>query len=79
VLKFGPKEISLGVAQLVTPTTHAESTSAMSIKVRPGTARVPIEDAMELLVKKGVPVQGAPVPAPAAQDPQKPAPEAKKK
>jgi hypothetical protein len=44
-----------------------------------GTARVPIEDAMDLLVKKGVPVQGAPVPAPAAQDPQKPAPEAKKK
>lgn len=41
VLKFGPKEISQGVAQLVTPTTHAESTSAMSIKVRPGTARVP--------------------------------------
>jgi hypothetical protein len=41
VLKFGPKEISQGVAQLVIPTTHAESTSAMSIKVRPGTARVP--------------------------------------
>ena len=28
-----------------------------------GTARVPIEEAMELLVKKGVPVQGAPAPA----------------
>src|SRR5215204_6419623 len=41
VLKFGPKEISQGVAQLVTPTTVAASTNAMSIKVRPGTARVP--------------------------------------
>src|SRR5215216_5637652 len=41
VLKFGPKEISQGVAQLVTPTTLAASTNAMSIKVRPGTARVP--------------------------------------
>src|SRR6476661_6682551 len=41
VLKFGPKEISQGVAQLVTPTTHAASTNAMSIKVKPGSARVP--------------------------------------
>ncbi|HET6974461.1 MAG TPA: DUF4175 family protein, partial [Pyrinomonadaceae bacterium] len=41
VLKFGPKEISQGVAQLVTPTTLAASTNAMSIKVKPGTARVP--------------------------------------
>src|SRR5215218_10400455 len=41
VLKWGPKEISQGVAQLVTPTTLAASTNAMSIKVRPGTARVP--------------------------------------
>src|SRR5215212_7568092 len=41
VLKFGPKEISQGVAQLVTPTTVEASTNAMSIKVRPGSARVP--------------------------------------
>src|SRR5919205_4135532 len=41
VLKFGPREISQGVAQLVTPTTLASTTNAMSIKVRPGTARVP--------------------------------------
>ncbi|HEX6718821.1 MAG TPA: DUF4175 family protein, partial [Pyrinomonadaceae bacterium] len=41
VLKWGPKEISEGVAQLITPTTAAASTNAMSIKVRPGTARVP--------------------------------------
>ena len=41
VLKWGPKEISQGVAQLVTPTTLAASPNAMSIKVKPGTARVP--------------------------------------
>src|SRR4026207_1773311 len=41
VATVGTKEISQGVAQLVTPTTHAATTNAMSIKVRPGTARVP--------------------------------------
>ncbi len=41
VLKWGPREISEGVAQLVTPTALAASKSALSIKVRPGTARVP--------------------------------------
>src|SRR4029079_10168745 len=40
VLKFGPKEISQGVAQLVTPTTAEASTTARSITVRPATARV---------------------------------------
>ena len=41
VLKWGPREISQGVSQLVTPTTLAASTNALSIKVRPGSARVP--------------------------------------
>ena len=41
VLKWGPKEISEGVTQLVTPTTFASSANAMRIKVKPGTARVP--------------------------------------
>src|SRR5215204_432838 len=41
VLKWGPKEISQGVAQLMTPTTLAASPNAMSIKVKPGSARVP--------------------------------------
>src|SRR5919205_193989 len=41
VLKWGPKEISEGVAQLVTPTTLAASPNALSIKVKPGTAKVP--------------------------------------
>jgi hypothetical protein len=42
-----------------------------------GTARVPIEVAMNLLVKKGVPVQGTPQAQPA--DAKKQAPEASKK
>ena len=42
-----------------------------------GTVRVPIEEAMELLVKKGLPVQGAPQAQPA--DAKKPAPEGSKK
>jgi hypothetical protein len=41
VLKWGPREIAEGVTQLVTPTTFASSANAMSIKVKPGTARVP--------------------------------------
>jgi len=42
-----------------------------------GTVRVPIEEAMQLLVKKGLPVQGAPQTLPA--DPtKKPAEESKK-
>ena len=41
VLKWGPREISEGVAQLVTPTALASAPNAMSIKVKPGTARVP--------------------------------------
>lgn len=41
VIKWGPKELSEGVSQLVAPTTLAASSSAFSIKVKPGTARVP--------------------------------------
>ena len=42
-----------------------------------GTVRVPIEEAMELLVKKGLPVQGEPQAQPA--DSKKQTPEGKKK
>jgi hypothetical protein len=42
-----------------------------------GTVRVPIEEAMELLVKKGLPVQGEPQAQPA--DAKKQTPEGKKK
>jgi len=42
-----------------------------------GTVRVPIEEAMELLVKKGVPVEGAPPAPPASANP--PAAEGNKK
>src|SRR5262245_57435572 len=41
VLKWGPREISQGVSQLITPTTLAASKNELSIKVRPGTTRVP--------------------------------------
>lgn len=43
-----------------------------------GTVRVPIEEAMELLVQKGVPVEGQPA-APASSEEKKPASEGKKK
>jgi hypothetical protein len=49
VLKWGPREISEGVARLVAPTTLAASTNAMSIKVRPGTARVPKSSDQDIL------------------------------
>src|SRR5262245_51362255 len=49
VLKWGPREISEGVARLVTPTTLAASPNAMSIKVRPGTARVPKNSDQDIL------------------------------
>jgi hypothetical protein len=41
VLKWGPREISEGVTRLITPTTFASSVNALSIKVKPGSARVP--------------------------------------
>jgi len=44
-----------------------------------GTVRVPIEEAMELLVKKGLPVQGAPAPQAPPAGAKKPAPEGAKK
>ena len=49
VLKWGPKEVSEGVAQLVTPSTFAASSSSLSIKVKPGTARVPKGSDQEIL------------------------------
>src|SRR5262245_49400457 len=49
VLKWGPSEISAGVAQLVMPKTLAASTNAMSIKVKPGSARVPRSSDQDVL------------------------------
>src|SRR5687767_9007216 len=40
VIKWGPREISEGVNQLIIPRAFAATTNAMSIKVKPGTARV---------------------------------------
>jgi Domain of unknown function (DUF4175) len=41
VLKWGPGNISQGVAQLVTPSSLASANNSLRIQVRPGTARVP--------------------------------------
>ncbi|OLD27850.1 MAG: hypothetical protein AUJ04_02965 [Acidobacteria bacterium 13_1_40CM_3_55_6] len=49
VLRWGPREISEGVAQLVMPKTLAASTSAMSIRVKPGSARVPRSSDQDVL------------------------------
>jgi hypothetical protein len=49
VLKWGPREISEGVAQLVMPKALAASPNAMSIKVKPGTARVPKSSDQDVL------------------------------
>jgi hypothetical protein len=51
VLKWGPREISEGVAQLVMPKTLAagSNANAMSIRVKPGTARVPRSSDQDVL------------------------------
>src|SRR5215813_5197367 len=49
VLKWGPREISEGVAQLVMPKTLAAAANAMSIKVKPGTVRVPKSSDQDIL------------------------------
>ncbi|MFL6256155.1 MAG: DUF4175 family protein [Pyrinomonadaceae bacterium] len=41
VLKWGPRGVSEGVAQLVAPSGMAAETNARAIKVKPGTTRVP--------------------------------------
>src|SRR5262249_4244129 len=40
-LVFGPKEITMGVAQLITPQSGVAATNALKFEVKPGTARVP--------------------------------------
>src|SRR5215831_16492529 len=51
VLKWGPREISEGVAQLVMPKTLAagSNANAMSIRVKPGSARVPRSSDQDVL------------------------------
>src|SRR5262247_2533189 len=40
-LVFGPKEITMGIAQIIIPQTQAAATNALKFEVKPGTARVP--------------------------------------
>jgi hypothetical protein len=41
VIKWGPRDVAEGVAQLVAPSGLAASPNALAIKVKPGTSRVP--------------------------------------
>ncbi|HYJ88289.1 MAG TPA: DUF4175 family protein [Pyrinomonadaceae bacterium] len=49
VIKWGPREISEGVNQLIVPRTFAAATNALSIEVKPGTARVPKSSDQDIL------------------------------
>src|SRR5215470_15718232 len=40
-LVFGPKEITMGIAQIIMPQTQVAATNALKFEVKPGTARVP--------------------------------------
>src|SRR5882672_894075 len=40
-LVFGPKEIMMGIAQIVTPQSQVAAANALKLDVKPGTARVP--------------------------------------
>src|SRR5215470_7827103 len=40
-LIFGPKEITMGIAQIIMPQTQVAATNALKFEVKPGTARVP--------------------------------------
>src|SRR5215475_3411694 len=40
-LIFGPKEITMGIAQIIMPQTKVAATNALKFEVKPGTARVP--------------------------------------
>src|SRR5262245_11483429 len=41
VLVFGPREIPMGIAQIVMPQSGVSASNALKIEVKPGTARVP--------------------------------------
>ncbi|HEY6401420.1 MAG TPA: DUF4175 family protein, partial [Blastocatellia bacterium] len=40
-LVFGPKEIIMGIAQIITPQSPVSASNALKLDVKPGTARVP--------------------------------------
>src|SRR6266542_971927 len=40
-LIFGPKEITMGIAQIITPQSPVAASNALKFEVKPGTARVP--------------------------------------
>ena len=48
---FGPKEITMGLAQIVTPDSPASAANALKIEVKPGTARVPKGSDQKIIAK----------------------------
>src|SRR5262249_40898969 len=50
-LVFGPKEIKMGIAQILAPTSSVALASALRLEVKPGTARVPKGSDQKILAK----------------------------
>jgi uncharacterized protein DUF4175 len=50
-LVFGPKEITMGIAQIIAPQTNVAATNALKFDVKPGTARVPKGSDQKIIAK----------------------------
>src|SRR5215813_15454590 len=50
-LIFGPKEIKIGIAQIITPHSQVVEANALKLEVKPGTASVPKGSAPKILAK----------------------------
>ncbi|HEV2669077.1 MAG TPA: DUF4175 family protein, partial [Blastocatellia bacterium] len=50
-LVFGPKEIKMGIAQIITPQSDVAASNATKLEVKPGTARVPKGSDQKILAK----------------------------
>src|SRR5262245_13534316 len=48
---FGPKEIKIGIAQIITPHSQVVEANALKLEVKPGTARVPKGSDQKILAK----------------------------
>src|SRR5262249_38413636 len=50
-LVFGPKEIQMGIAQILTPQSPVAAANALKLEVKPGTVRVPKGSDQKILAK----------------------------
>src|SRR5215813_11846799 len=50
-LIFGPKQITMGIAQIITPQSGVAATNALKFEVKPGTARVPKGSDQKIIAK----------------------------